>query len=99
MIVCLSVRLSTHGTGGGELSVSVCVGGGGGGGGGGVCMCTCACTVFVCMCARACVCAHFCAQFRYEVQMIGLPFVHSPRLRLDSLRTFLANLEAGPSVS
>ena len=31
MIVCLSVRLSTHGTGGGELSVSVCVWGGGGG--------------------------------------------------------------------
>ena len=51
MIVCLSVRLSTHGTGGGELSVCV-------GGGGGVCMCTCACTflcvctVFVCVCAR-----------------------------------------------
>ena len=61
-------------------------------------MCTCACTV-LCVCVRACVCAHFCAQFRYEVQMIGLPFVHSPRLRLDSLRTFLANLEAEPSVS
>ena len=73
------------------------------GGGGGVCMCTCACT-FVCVCTvfvcvRARVRAHFCAQFRYEVQMIGLPFVHSPRLRLDSLRTFLANLEAEPSVS
>ena len=68
-------------------------------------MCTCACTfvcVCVCVCARArvraCVCAHFCAQFRYEV-LIGLPFVHSPRLRLDSLRTFLANLEAEPSAS
>ena len=70
-----------------------------GGGGGGVCMCTCACTfvcvctVFVCVlvCVRANVCVHFCAQFRYEVQMIGLPFVHSPRLpfpkRLKSPRT------------
>ena len=81
------------------------------GGGGGACVCAyvlvllcvfaqCLC-VCVCVCARAraCVCAHFCAQFRYEKQMIGLPFVHSPRLRLDSLRTFLANLEAEPSVS
>ena len=53
----------------------------------------------LCVCVRARVRVHFCAQFRYEVQMIGLPFVHSPRLRLDSLRTFLANLEAEPSVS
>ena len=72
--MCPSVRLSTQGTGGGELSVCVW-------GGGEACVCAhvlvplcvfvqclCAC---VCVCARACVCAHFCAQFRYEVQMIG----------------------------
>ena len=97
MIVCLSVRLSTQGTGGGELSVCV--------GGGGACVCAhvlvllCVFVQCLCVCVRACVRVHFCAQFRYEVQMIGLPFVHSPRLRLDSLRTFLANLEAEPSVS
>ena len=60
--------------------------------------CVCLYSVCVCVCVRACV-RIFCAQFRYEVQMIGLPFVHSPRRRLDSLRTFLANLEAEPSVS
>ena len=93
MIVCLSDSVQGWGV------ECVCVGGGGGGGGGGVCMCTCTCTfvcvctVFVCVlvCVRANVCVHFCAQFRYEVQMIGLPFVHSPRLpfpkRLKSPRT------------
>ena len=58
--------------------------------------CVCLYSVCVCVCVRA---RRSCAQFRYEVQMIGLPFVHYPRLRLDSQKTFLADLEAEPSVS
>ena len=71
-------------------------------GGGGTYVCAhvlvllCVFVQCLCVCVRA---RRFCAQFRYEVQMIGLPFVHYPRLRLDSQKTFLADLEAEPSVS
>ena len=63
MIVCLSVRLSTHGTGGGELSVCVW---GRGGGGGEPCVCAhvlvllCVFVQCLCVCARVCACAFLC---------------------------------------
>ena len=67
-----------------------------------VCVCLYSVCVCVCVCARVRACVRIFVHnsvMKYKIIMIGLPFVHSPRLRLDSLKTFLANLEAEPSVS
>ena len=66
------------------------------GGGGEACVCAhvlvLLCVFVQCLCV--CVCAHFCAQFRYEVQMIGLP-VGFCTLAKTSVR-FTENLSGQP---